>query len=233
MKFSIVVPARNEAENLIILLPRLSRALAAFDCEIIVVDNGSTDSSVATITELKKTIPNLVMASEPTAGYGRAVLKGLHASHGNIIGIIRADNQEKPEDLAMMLGVFVDKKLDLLKAIRRSRTSDGLRRIIISKVYNAIFQAIFHSRINDINATPKIFTRAFYERAYLESLDWFIDAEIVIKAEYFKCAIGEVEIEYLPRLKGRSNVRPAHVYQFLANMIRWGIRRSHGRLLEK
>ena len=233
MKFSIIVPARNEAENLRVLLPRLKKALTPFDCEIIVVDNGSTDDSAAAITGLRKSIPNLVMASEPIAGYGRAVLCGLRNARGEILGIIRADNQEKPEDLAMMCGLFLLRKLDILKAVRRSRTSDGFRRIVISKVYNAIFQTIFHSRAKDINATPKIFTRVFYERASLESLDWFIDAEIVIKAEYFKCAIGEAEIEYLPRLKGRSNVRPAHVYQFLANMIRWGIRRSHGKLLEK
>ncbi len=233
MKFSIIVPARNEAENLKILLPRLERALASFDCEIVVVDNGSTDDSVSTITELKKSVPGLRLVSEPIAGYGRAVLAGLRNARGEILAIIRADNQERPEDLAMMCDLFLKQKLDLLKAVRKSRVSDGFRRIVISKVYNTLFQTIFNSHIKDINATPKIFTRAFYERASLESLDWFIDPEIVIKAEYFKCAIGEVEIEYLPRLKGRSNVRPAHIYQFLANMIRWGIRLNHGKLLEK
>ncbi|MDP2598387.1 MAG: glycosyltransferase family 2 protein [Candidatus Liptonbacteria bacterium] len=233
MKFSIIVPARNEAENLKILLPRLQKALASFDCEIVVVDNGSTDDSVATITELKKNVPNLRLVSEPIAGYGRAVLGGLKNARGEILAIIRADNQESPEDLAAMCGLFLKQKLDLLKAVRRSRVSDGLRRIVISKVYNTIFQTIFRSRIRDINATPKVFTRAFYERASLESLDWFIDAEIVIKAEYFKCAVSEVEIDYLPRLNGRSNVRWAHIYQFLANMIKWGVRYSHGKLLEK
>ena len=233
MKFSIIVPARNEAENLNILLPRLAKALASFDCEIIVVDNGSTDDSITTVAELKKSVPNLRLVSEPVAGYGRAVLKGLRNAKGEVLAVIRADNQEKPEDLAMMCDLFLKQKLDLLKAVRRSRVNDGLRRIVISKIYNALFQMIFNSRIKDINATPKIFTRAFYERASLESLDWFIDAEIVIKAEYFKCAIGEVEIEYLPRLKGRSNVRWAHLYQFLANMVRWGIRRNYGKLLEK
>jgi len=233
VKFSIIVPARNESENLKILLPRLQKALASFDCEIIVVDNGSTDDSAATITEFKKRDTNLRLVSEPIAGYGRAVLTGLRNARGEILAIIRADNQERPEDLAMMCGLFLKQKLDLLKAIRKSRVSEGLRRIVISKVYNTLFQTMFHSRIRDINATPKIFTRAFYEHASLESLDWFIDAEIVIKAEYFNCAISEVEIEYLPRLKGRSNVRPAHIYQFLVNMIRWGIRRKHGKLLEK
>src|SRR3989344_7575694 len=102
MKFSIIVPARNEAENLRVLLPRLKKALTPFDCEIIVVDNGSTDDSAAAITGLRKSIPNLVMASEPIAGYGRAVLRGLRNARGEIFGIIRADNQEKPEDLAAM-----------------------------------------------------------------------------------------------------------------------------------
>jgi glycosyltransferase involved in cell wall biosynthesis len=234
MKFSIIIPSRNEAENLKILLPKVQKALEGIDCEIIVVDNGSTDDSAEILKDLKKTIPNLGIAYEPIPGYGRAVLAGLKTAKGGILGIIRADNQEKPDDLAAMYVSFSgEKQPSIFKAIRKSRAGDGAIRVAISKIYNILFQAVFGLRTKDINATPKIFTQEFYRNASLESLDWFIDAEIVIKAAGLGYAINEAEIEYLPRLKGKSNVRPSHICQFLANIIVWGVRFRNGKLLAK
>ncbi len=233
--FSIVVPAHNESENLAILLPRLATALGdvhgAF--EILLVDNASTDDTTSLIAELRNTIPQLKLISEPTLGYGRAVLTGLAATHGSYIGIIRADNQEKPEDLRDMCNEMQTKGLDFFKAIRAHRQSDGMRRIIVSFVYNTLFKILFGLRSRDLNATPKVFTRAFYEAAHLESKDWFIDAEMVLKAERMGFRVGEREIEYLPRLKGKSSVRVRHVFEFLGNMLQWRVRLYRGKLLEK
>lgn len=233
--FSIVVPAHNESENLAVLLPRLAAALSGVQgtFEIVLVDNASTDDTTHLVAELQRTIPQLMLISEPTLGYGRAVLTGLAATQGPYIGIIRADNQEKPEDLRDMCNEIQTRKLDFFKAIRAHRQSDGVRRIIVSFVYNSLFKMLFGLRSRDLNATPKVFTRAYYEAAHLESKDWFVDAEMVIKAERLGFRVGEREIEYLPRLKGKSNVRVRHVFEFLGNMVQWRARIYRGKLLEK
>lgn len=233
--FSIVVPAHNESENLSVLLPRLAAALSGVQgsFEILLVDNASTDDTPRLIAELAHTIPQLRLVLQPVLGYGRAVLSGLVATRGSYIGIIRADNQEKPEDLRDMCNEMQERKLDFFKAIRAHRTSDGVRRIIISLVYNSLFKILFQTRSRDLNATPKVFTRAFYEAAHLESVDWFIDAEMVLKAEYLGLRVGEREIEYLPRLKGASNVRVRHIFEFLGNMLQWRTRLYRGTFLEK
>ena len=148
-------------------------------------------------------------------------MKGLQESSGNIVGIIRADNQEKPEDLVSMFRLFVQNKWDFGKAIRKSRKDDGLKRMLISLFFNTSFRILFGLKVKDINATPKIFTRKLMNELKLESKDWFIDAEIVIKAVRAEAKIGEVEIEYLPRLKGKSSVRFRHIIQFIKNMLIW------------
>ncbi len=220
--FSIVVPAHNEAENLEVLLPALAGALSALDhWEVIVVDNASSDDTSDVVQNFAIRNPNIRVVSESRPGYGYAVLRGLNESTGEVIGIIRADNQEKPEDLVRMYQAFHGHRWDFCKAIRRSRTGDGFRRILISHFFNTGFRLMFGLKVRDINATPKIFTRELMNRLALESKDWFIDAEIVIKTHRLGVSMGEMEIEYLPRLKGKSAVRFKHILQFLVNMLRW------------
>lgn len=232
-ELSLIVPAYNEAENLLILLPRLQQQLRGIDYELIVVNNASVDHSAKVLNNFSPTMPKLIAVNEPLLGYGRAVLTGLAAARGKNLAVIRSDNQEKPEDLAMMYSYFKEHGLDFCKAVRRSRRGEQLRRLPISYIYNFLFRRLFELKITDINAVPKIFSRVFYEQAKLESTDWFIDAEMVIKASQMNFKIGEVWIDYLPRLKGRSSVRLAHIYQFLKNMFIWHQRMRDDNLISK
>ena len=168
-------------------------------------------------------MPQLKLLSEPTPGYGRAVNKGLAASRGEYIGIIRSDNQEKPEDLCAMFAELHNSGFMLYKAVRTQRMNEGANRIVVSFFYNTLFKILFGLRSSDINASPKVFTRALYERVRPESLDFFTDAEIMIKAEYLGASIGNWPIVYMARLKGRSSVRLKHVFEFLRNMVWWRV----------
>ena len=132
----------------------------------------------------------------------------------------------------MFESLLQDDKNVFYKAVRMHRINDGLKRVVISRVYNLLFKILFGLRSKDLNATPKVFTRTYLGAAKLESLDWFIDAEMVIKAERMGYAVHEMDIEYLPRLKGVSTVRMWHIFEFLGNMLRWYLRALHGRLLE-
>lgn len=232
---SVVVPAHNESENLAILIPRLTTSLrdTGERFEIIIVNNASTDSTQQKLNEFQISIPELSIVDEPTLGYGQAVISGLRATHGNIIGIMRSDNQEKTEDLSRMFSELVEKDLDFYKAVRVRRAGDGILRVVTSIFYNGLFKIMFGLRSRDLNATPKVFTRTYMEAAKLVSTDWFVDAEMVVKAERLGFRVGETDIEYLPRLKGKSSVRVRHVFEFLRNMIVWFFRMKNGKLLEQ
>ncbi|OGH69621.1 MAG: hypothetical protein A2754_02915 [Candidatus Magasanikbacteria bacterium RIFCSPHIGHO2_01_FULL_47_8] len=219
MRFSIVVPARNESDNLRLLVPELNHALEALGepYELIVVDNASTDATQQTLSLLKERFPALRAEYEPMKGFGNAILKGLNTARGEILGYIHADNQMKPEEIIRIYQKLIQNNLAVCKATRLDR-HDGIRRWIISKSYNILFRLMFGVKIRDINGSPKLFTRKFFSEANIQSRDWFIDPEIVIKATRLQYPIDEVEIHTAARPHGSSQVRNNTILEFLKNM---------------
>lgn len=220
MKLSIIVPAHNESDNLGLLIPLLDKALSFLgsEREIIVVDNASTDDTQNTLKTLSQTFSSVCGVFEPKKGFGNAVLAGLNSASGNVLGYIHADNQMDPADLVNIYKKLVDNNLDVCKATRIDR-HDGALRWIQSAVYNFLFRVMFRVKIRDINGSPKLFTRQFLEKAHLESRDWFIDPEVVIKAKMLRAKIDEFEIHTWPREHGASQVKPAAILEFLGNML--------------
>ena len=226
-EISIIIPAHNEQDNLKILIPDMLNVFAGQDYEIVIVNNASTDDTQKVIDDFKLKNPRLLSVIEPKLGYGGAVLTGLEKSQGHFLGIIRADNQEKPEDMLKMFEHCLKNNIEFCKAVRKSRRSEGYIRVVTTKVYNLLFKIFFNIPVRDINATPKIFSRKFYNEAKLQSKDWFIDAEMVIRANDLKYKMTEFEIEYRPRMKGKTSVKPSHVFQFLRNMLHWRSTRNN------
>lgn len=229
-ELSVILPAHNEAENLRHGIPLLAHALREVSVELIVVNNASTDETLVVLAELAALYP-VVAVSEPTLGYGRAVRAGLAHARGAFVAIIRADGQERPEDLIALYTKSVHGEGELMSGVRRGRARDGVVRLITSAVYNRLFRLMFRIPYRDINGAPKVITRALYERLNLESVDWFLDAEIILKAHALGCTIGQLDVECLPRSRGRSTVRLTHVHEFIRNMLHWRKRYRNGELV--
>ncbi len=222
LDLSIVLPAHNEGKNLPGVLRGLKEALnqANIKSEIIVVDNGSIDNTPAVLQSLKKEINELRTLRIEEVGAGIGTIKGLEAAQGPILGFMDADGQVRPEDIIKVFLKLKDDNLDLCKGTRMGRFF-SLQRKILSKVYNFLFRLMFRSPFKDINGSPKFFTRRFYEAIKPVSKDWFLDAEIMLKAQKGKYAVGEVPIVYLERKGGGSNVSILTVFEFLKNMFYW------------
>lgn len=222
MNLSVVVPAHNESVNLKLLAPQIDTTLSTLneEYEIIVVDNASTDDTQETLAILKRRFPSVKSIFEPKKGFGNAILAGLAHARGEVIGYIHADNQMEAMDIVRIYRKLKQENLDLCKATRMDR-HDGLMRWVISKVYNLLFRLLFHVRLRDINGSPKLFTRQFFQAADISSRDWFIDPEIIIKARRRSARMGEVEIHTKSREHGSSQVRGSTVLEFLKNMWRY------------
>lgn len=222
MNLSIVVPAHNESNNLKLLVPEIDTILSSLDgeYEIVVVDNASTDDTAATLAMLKGRFPTVRSVSEPKKGFGNAILAGLGEAHGEVIGYIHADNQMEAMDIVRIYHKLRQENLDLCKATRMDR-HDGIMRWIISQAYNLLFRLMFNVRLRDINGSPKLFTRQFFQSANIRSRDWFIDPEIIIKAQRASARMGEIMIYTKPREHGSSQVRAVTILEFLKNMWRY------------
>lgn len=230
--FSIVLPAFNEKESLPHLLGGLRGTLerAKVSHEIIVVDNGSIDGTQELLRELKKEIKELrTVRIEKNIGFGNGVLQGLAVGRGQVLGYMNADGQVSPEDVLRAYLKLRENHLDLCRGIRVER-EDGFVRKGISKVYNFLFVIMFRCPFKDINGSPKIFTRSFYEKIKPSSRDWFIDAEISIQTCQNDFSVGEIPIISREREKGNSKVSIIFTsFEFLKNMIYWFLFKKYGK----
>ena len=73
----------------------------------------------------------------------------------------------------------------------------------------------------DINGNPKIMPREYLERMHLQSKDWFLDAEVMIKAKRLKLPVFEMNVIAQMREGGESNVRGSTIREFLINLYRY------------
>jgi len=198
LDLSITIPAYNEEENLDFTIHNIvdifNKNNVSF--ELIIVDNGSTDNSFAVIHKLKKEIPEVESIKiYPNIGYGNGVIQGLKIAKGDILGFIPADGQIKPEDVLKIYLRVKESDIDICKGIRVVRNDDFVRKLI-SFIYNSAFKLMFHCPYRDINSPPKIFKRNFYEAVNLKSKDWFLDAEIMLKAYWGKYKVEEVPVVF-------------------------------------
>lgn len=220
MNLSVVIPAYNEAAHLDAVIRRLHDALkqAEPSFEIVVVNNGSVDETPRVAQALADALPEIrVVHVEKNEGYGHGILEGLKAAQGNVLGWMHADMQAEPEDVIRIYRKLVDEGYDVTKAVRVVR-HEPLWRRVQSFVYNNLFRGLFGVSYRDINGTPKLKTRAFYEKAALESKDWFIDPEMMLKAHAEGVRVGEVEIVWKARAGGKSKVHLGTMFNFFKRM---------------
>lgn len=183
------------------------------------------DTTPDVVRELAAGDPRIVCSAVEKQGMmGWDMRSGLALATGDCLAIIDGDGQVLVEDLVRIYRLLREQRLDLAKTYR-SRRGDGLKRKLFSLVFNGLFHVLFPGlAVRDINAKPKLLTRAAYERLSLQSGDWFIDAEIMIQARRLGFRIGEIETEFLGLTGRRSFVKLSAVVEFLGNLARYRLR---------
>jgi len=142
---SIILPAKNEADNLKTLLPKLTQLYQAY--EIIVVDDGSNDNTV----NVCKSSGVSVITHPYSMGNGAAIKNGARNAKGDILVFMDADGQHNPEDIARLL-----KKLntgfDMVIGARASSSHASLFRRFANKFYNKISSWMTSQKIEDLTS---------------------------------------------------------------------------------
>jgi polyisoprenyl-phosphate glycosyltransferase len=141
---SVVVPAFNEAKNLPHLYERLRSVLesAGWRFELIVVDDGSTDTTLAVIKELRLRDPRVQYVSlSRNFGHQAALLAGLGRSQGNVVVSMDADLQHPPEMIPRMLTLWLE-GYEVVHTSKRSDESASLFRRVIARLFYRIFSMV-------------------------------------------------------------------------------------------
>ncbi len=145
LSISIVIPAKNEAENLITFLPRLVAAMPGVEC--IVVNDGSSDD-----TEVICERNGVIVVTHPySKGNGAAIKTGAKKASGDVIVFLDGDGQHKPEDIPNLLEKLTT-GYDMVVGARDKLSQADSFRAIANSVYNKLASAITGHKILDLTS---------------------------------------------------------------------------------
>ena len=142
---SIVIPAKNEAENLKRFLPRLLAVVV--DAEVIVVNDGSTDDTLSICEQHDVT----VVTHPYSKGNGAAIKTGARTAKGEVIVFMDGDGQHKPEDIPQMLEKLATSYYMVVGARDKQSQADSFR-AIANSVYNWLSSVITGHKILDLTS---------------------------------------------------------------------------------
>lgn len=143
--YSIILPAKNEAASLKILLPKLIKAHPK--AEIIVVNDGSTDDTLFICEE-----NGVNVVSHPYGiGNGAAIKSGARYATGDVLIFMDADGQHKPEDVSRLLQK-IDEGYDLVVGARSNKSQASLARSFANGLYNRLASYVTSRHIDDLTS---------------------------------------------------------------------------------
>jgi glycosyltransferase involved in cell wall biosynthesis len=226
----IFFPAFNEAENLGPLLDEAVRDLSALteDFEIVVVDDGSRDSTRDIVREYSERHAQVRLVSHPeNLGYGHALRTGFTTTRGDAIALVDGDRQFRIADLAALLEQLGE--ADVVAGYRIVR-ADPRSRLVIAQIYKVVLRAVFGLRVRDPDCGFKLFSRAVVDAItpQLVSRSAFISPEMLIRSQLAGFRIKQVGVPHHPRVAGKpKGATPKVIARTLGEIVR--LRRSLGR----
>jgi glycosyltransferase involved in cell wall biosynthesis len=166
---SVVFPVYNEEENVPILLEEIAAALdgKGWTYEIVAVDDGSQDRSLAVLQSSKAKYPNLrVVSFEKNAGQTAALDAAWRAARGTLVVSLDADLQNDPADIPPMMEKLEQTGADMVIGVRVNR-HDTWSRKMQSKIGNGVRNWITRDHITDTGCSLKLVRREAVERVKL------------------------------------------------------------------
>lgn len=228
---SLAIPCYNEEDSLQNTITRLVKCFQEreINLELVIVDNGSIDNTGKVIDELiEKKLPIIKKTVKNNQGYGNGILCGLPFCHGKFVGFICADGQVAAEDVVKVYEAAAKMKTPKLVKVRRRFRMDGLVRKIVSTIYNVMISVMFGGLGSiDINGNPKVFPYEYLERMKLQSTDWFLDAEVMIKSKWLGLEVYEFNIFAQMREGGNSNVNTGTLWEFFVNILKYRLGKKY------
>lgn len=222
---SIVIPCYNEEKVLELTMPPLVETFQASDVrlQLILVNNGSKDRTSDVIDRLiARGLPVTKGEVALNRGQGLGFLTGFHLAEGHFVCNLCADGQVQPADVLRIYRAAVQAPVPSVAKARRRFRQDSWIRKIISIIYNGMMLIIFPGiHTLDVNGNPKILPTESLKQMELSSTDWFVEAELMLKAREMHLPVIEVDVPGQLRQAGRSHVRADALIEFLKNIARY------------
>jgi dolichol-phosphate mannosyltransferase len=202
---TVVVPVRNEMENIGPLVTEISAALAGVPHEIVYVDDGSTDGTAAALAALATTVPALrVLRHAASCGQSAAIVTGVRAARAAWIATLDGDGQNDPADIpALWAYAQAEDGADaLLVAGWRVNRRDTQVKRLSSRFANRIRARLLGDATPDTGCGLKLFPRAlFLELPPFDHMHRYLPALVLRTGG----RVVSRPVNHRPRLRGQSN----------------------------
>lgn len=205
MDISVVIPLYNEQGSLPELSSWIERVMKenSFSYEIIMVDDGSTDSSWEEIRALSKTNP-AIRGIQFRRNYGKsaALYCGFKKAKGNVVITMDADLQDSPDEIPELYRMITEEGYDLVSGWKQDRKDNKLTKNLPSKLFNATARRVTGIKLHDMNCGLKA-----YRSEVIKNIEVYGEMHRYIpylakNAGYNK--IGELKVHHQKRKYGKS-----------------------------
>ncbi len=196
---SVLVPAKDEAENLPLFMEQAEAAFrsAGPRFEVVVIDDGSTDGTWDVLRQLQERYPFLrAVRHRSQRGIADALRTGYLAARGDVLVFYPADLQFKPEDIPRLVAPILAGDADMVTGFKQGK----YEKAFVSRIYNGLSRLLFDVPVKDLNSVKA------YRREIMDGLpirpDWHRYMIVLAAAQGF--TVTEIPIPLYPRHAGRS-----------------------------
>ncbi|HEU4989767.1 MAG TPA: glycosyltransferase family 2 protein [Gemmatimonadaceae bacterium] len=196
---SVLVPAKDEAENLPLFMEQAEAAFrgSAARYEVVVIDDGSTDDSWRLLGDLQARYPFLrAVRHRAQRGIADALRTGYLNARGRILVFYPADLQFKPEDIPRLVAPILEGDADMVTGFKQGK----YEKAFVSRIYNWLSRTLFDVPVKDLNSVKA------YRREIMDGLpirpDWHRYMIVLAHAQGF--TVTEIPVPLYPRHAGKS-----------------------------
>lgn len=209
-RLSLAAPCFNEAQGVARVLTYWNSVLdrAPFACEIVICNDGSTDSTLQVLEELQRSIPRLrVIHFSENGGYGRALSAAIAATRGEYVATLDSDGQFDPGDALILLKKLEEEGLDAVNGYRVKKKDTPLR-VAADRGLNRLVRTLFRVDFKDTNCALKVVKGELLRRTPIEARGYPTPTELVLRLQASGARVGEAPVSHEERLEGSSKLRP-------------------------
>lgn len=175
----------------------------AFDYEVIVIDDGSTDSSRLVLQKLQKKYLKLkLIFHKQNGGYGEALKSGFKNASYEFVFYTDGDGQYDVLELPLLINLMTS-DTDFVNGIKMAR-QDPTYRIVIGNLYSFIARWLFWLPIYDVDCDFRLIRKSILDKISLESTSGSICVELVKKSQRAGATFRQVSVHHLSRRFGQS-----------------------------
>jgi glycosyltransferase involved in cell wall biosynthesis len=199
MKISIIIPAKNEAKSLAILIPKIQKQYAT--AEIVVVNDGSTDDTQKICEGFGVTVVNHPYCR----GNGAAIKSGARAANGDTFIFMDADGQHRPQDIEQLLNRY-NEGYDMVVGARGSESQASKARHLGNGLYNRVASYMTGQKISDLTSGFRVVNATKFKQ-FLYLLPNGFSYPTTITMAFFRAGYGVAyEPIVAPERIGKSHI---------------------------